>query len=142
LRAKHQHPARGALLQMSFQHVLIQPPEHGACWDKQELPVWVVRVWEPEPPAGAEPLEWLLVTTVPVTTTEQAWQRVQWYGWRWLAEDFHHALKTGWKTRATADAQRGGAVRDCWRSSHRWLCACCVCERLPRAPQRRMRRRL
>ena len=95
VRAEHQRPARDALLQMSFQDVLIQPPEHGASWDKQELPVWLLRVWEPEPPAGAEPLEWLLVTTVPVATTEQAWQRVQWYGWRWLAEDFHHALKTG-----------------------------------------------
>jgi hypothetical protein len=95
VRAEHQRPARDARLQMSFQRVLIQPPQHGASWDKQDLPVWVLRVWEPEPPAGVEPLEWLLVTTVPVATTEQAWQRIQWYGWRWLAEEFHHALKTG-----------------------------------------------
>lgn len=95
VRAEHQRPVRDTLLRVSFQRVLIQPPQHGASWDKQELPVWVLRVWEPEPPAGAEPLEWLLVTTVPVATTEQAWQRVQWYGWRWLLEEFHHALKTG-----------------------------------------------
>jgi hypothetical protein len=95
LRAEHQRPARDALLQINWSQVLIQPPQNGASWDKQELPVWVVRVWEPEPPAGTEPLEWLLVTTVPTTTTEQAWERVRWYGWRWLLEDFHHALKTG-----------------------------------------------
>jgi hypothetical protein len=95
LRAEHERPARDALLQMSFQQVLIQPPQNGASWDKQEIPVWVVRVWEPAPPAGTEPLEWLLVTTVPITTTEQAWERVRWYGWRWLLEDFHHVLKTG-----------------------------------------------
>lgn len=95
LRAEHQRPARDAHLLMSFQQVLIQPPQNGASWEKQELPVWVIRVWEPEPPIGAEPLEWLLVTTVPIASTEQAWQRVRWYGWRWLAEDFHHALKTG-----------------------------------------------
>lgn len=95
LRAEHQRPARDALLQMSRSQVLIQPPQNGASWDKQELPVWVVRVWEPEPPDGADPLAWLLVTTIPVANAEQAWQRVHWYGWRWLAEDFHHALKTG-----------------------------------------------
>lgn len=95
LRAEHQRQTRDALLQMSFQRVVVQPPQNGATWDKQELPVWVVRVWEPEPPAGAAPLEWLLVTTVPIASPEQAWERVRWYGWRWLAEDFHHALKTG-----------------------------------------------
>lgn len=95
LRAEHQRPARDALLQLRFQQVAIQPPEHGASWEHQEITVWVVRVWEPEPPSGAEPLEWLLVTTVPVATTEQAWQRVRWDAWRWLSEDFHHALKTG-----------------------------------------------
>jgi hypothetical protein len=97
LRAEHQRPARDALLQMSFQQVLIQPPQNGASWEKQEIPVWVVRVWEPEPPAEVDPLEWLLVITVPIASTEQAWERVRWYGWRWLAEDFHHALKTGWQ---------------------------------------------
>jgi hypothetical protein len=95
LRAEHQRPAREALLQISWSQVRIQPPQNGASWDKQELPVWVVRVWEPEPPEGTDPLEWLLVTTVAVSTTEHAWERVRWYGWRWLAEDFHHALKTG-----------------------------------------------
>lgn len=40
-------------------------------------------------------LEWLLVTTVPMESLEQAWQRVRWSAWHWLAEDIHHALKTG-----------------------------------------------
>jgi hypothetical protein len=95
LRAEHQRPAREALLQISFQRVLVQPPQNGASWDHQELPVWVIRVWEPEPPADVDPLEWLLVTTVPTASIEQAWERARWYGWRWLSEDFHHALKTG-----------------------------------------------
>ena len=95
LRAEHQRPARDALLQVSWSRVMIQPPQNGASWDKQELPVWMLHVWEAEPPAEAEALEWLLVTTVPIESSEHAWQRVRWYGWRWLAEDFHHALKTG-----------------------------------------------
>src|SRR5947207_11310793 len=55
----------------------------------------LVRVWEPEPPEGIEPLEWILVTSVAVNTAEDAWQRVTWYKWRWLSEDFHKVLKTG-----------------------------------------------
>src|SRR5947207_2374113 len=55
----------------------------------------LVRVWEPEAPEGIEPLEWILVTSVAVNTAEDAWQRVTWYKWRWLSEDFHKVLKTG-----------------------------------------------
>ncbi len=59
------------------------------------MTVWVVRVWEEQAPAGEEPLEWVLLTSVPTTTLEQAWQRVDWYGHRWLVEDSHQCLKSG-----------------------------------------------
>jgi hypothetical protein len=59
------------------------------------LVVWVVRVWEPEPPEGIEPLEWVLLTSVPTRTSVHAWQRVGWYRVRWIVEDFHQGLKTG-----------------------------------------------
>jgi hypothetical protein len=32
---------------------------------------------------------------VPVQSVEEAWERVKWYKWRWLLEDFHKVLKTG-----------------------------------------------
>ena len=57
--------------------------------------VWVVRVWEAEPPAGVEALEWVLLTSVPIQTVEQAWERVDWYRARWIVEDYHQGLKTG-----------------------------------------------
>ncbi len=59
------------------------------------MKVSVVRVWEPEPPEGVEALEWILVTSVVVNTIDDAWQRITWYKWRWLIEDFHKVLKTG-----------------------------------------------
>ena len=59
------------------------------------LVVWVVRVWEPEPPTGIEPLEWVLLTSVPTHTSVHAWQGVGWYRARWIVEDFHQGLKTG-----------------------------------------------
>lgn len=59
------------------------------------LVVWVLRVWEPEPPAEVEPLEWVLLTSVSVQTAQQAWERVEWYRSRWGVEDSHQGLKTG-----------------------------------------------
>lgn len=80
---------------MTFQKGQIQPPVNGAFLAKTEITAWVVRVWETNPPDGQEPFEWILLTTLPLTSTSEAWEVVQWYGWRWLMEEFHKALKTG-----------------------------------------------
>ena len=60
----------------------------------------MVRVWELEPPEGEEPLEWILLTSVQVSSSEQAWQRVDWYRCRWIVEDDHLCLKTGCRIEA------------------------------------------
>ena len=59
------------------------------------MTIGVIRVWEEETAEGEEPLEWILLTSVPTTTLEQAWERVDWYRRRWLVEDYHHCLKSG-----------------------------------------------
>lgn len=59
------------------------------------LRLWVVRVWEVDASAVADPLEWVLATTIPVQTLEQAQEKVEWYTTRWLCEDYHQRLKTG-----------------------------------------------
>lgn len=64
------------------------------------LPGWVLRVWEPDPPPGVAPLEWILFTTVPTTTEADAWERVRWYQQRWVVEEYHQALKTGCRLEA------------------------------------------
>ncbi|HEV2126625.1 MAG TPA: hypothetical protein VGW38_28025 [Chloroflexota bacterium] len=78
-------------LQLSFGSVVIRTlPRKGA----PGLRLWVVRVWEVDAPAGADPLEWVLVTTIPVRTLEQAQEKVEWYTTRWLCEDYHECLRT------------------------------------------------
>lgn len=57
--------------------------------------VWVVRVWEVNPPVGQERLEWFLITNHPVHTFEDAWDVVGWYEKRWVVEEYHKCLKTG-----------------------------------------------
>jgi hypothetical protein len=91
----HDRPARQAFLQVSWSKMEILPPKNGGALEKQAVKAWVVRVWEPEPPEGQEPLEWVLITSVPVESTAQAWLCVDWYTLRWIVEDFHRCLKTG-----------------------------------------------
>jgi hypothetical protein len=55
----------------------------------------VVRVWEPSPPEGELPIEWVLLTTEDVSSADKAWEVVEIYRRRWLIEDYFKALKTG-----------------------------------------------
>jgi len=95
LDATKQSRARTAHLALSFGSLRLLPPESQQASDLRPLVVWVVRVWEPQPPEGVEPLEWVLLTSVPVQAVEQAWERVDWYRARWIVEDYHQGLKTG-----------------------------------------------
>lgn len=94
--ATHQRPARTATVQFSFVAVRLVPPQQPRGEHSQEpLPVWIVRVWESDPPAGVEPVEWFLLTNVPVEKAATARQVIGWYECRWIVEEYHKAQKTG-----------------------------------------------
>lgn len=59
------------------------------------IAVWAVLAQEQDAPAGVKPLEWLLLTTVPVQSVEQAVEKLQWYARRWGIEVLHRTLKSG-----------------------------------------------
>ena len=50
---------------------------------------------ENNPPAGAEAIEWLLITDLPILTFEEASEKIQWYVCRWQIEIFFKVLKSG-----------------------------------------------
>jgi hypothetical protein len=86
-------PARTAKVAVRFANLMLQPPR-----DKHlpAVPVWAVYALEEEPPPQVkEPLEWMLLTTVPTTDAEQAGVRLSWYARRWGIEVFHRVLKSG-----------------------------------------------
>lgn len=88
--------ARTAHLKMSFTEVLVSPPARKTGeYPNQPLRLWAVRVWEEKPPQDAEPLEWILLTNVPVETAEDARERVNWYECRFVIEEYHKGMKTG-----------------------------------------------
>lgn len=94
--------ARTAQLRVSSRAIELPLPRHRSPRVKQyaqdggkSIPVWVVVVEEIDAPASAEPIQWVLLTTVPVETFEDAWEVIGWYENRWLVEEWHKALKTG-----------------------------------------------
>lgn len=96
---KLKHPPRSkrtAKLLLAAAPVLVQAPKRKrGCHGDAPLPMWVVRVWEPDPPQGEEPLEWFLLTNEPAGTLESAARVVGWYRLRWVIEEFHKGKKTG-----------------------------------------------
>jgi len=93
-----QRVARTAQMRLAWAAVRIPPPQQGPAELRTQpaLTAWLVRTWEVDAPATVkEPLEWILVTSVPTTTLAQALERVRWYTCRWLVEDYHQCLKTG-----------------------------------------------
>lgn len=56
---------------------------------------YVVWVKEINAPDGIEPLNWMLLTNVPVNSYSDAIERVRWYKLRWHIESFHKVLKSG-----------------------------------------------
>jgi hypothetical protein len=93
LPARHGQPARDVPVKLAFAPLTLLPN-----WlnrKSAQILTWVIRVWEDQPAAGVEPIEWVLLSSVPTETLAQAWERVAWYRCRWLVEEFHQCLKTG-----------------------------------------------
>ena len=88
--------SRVAAVRIAWQMVTVQPPVNGRGRERGvPLVQWVVRAWELEPPAGVEPIDWLLLTNVAVNEVADAWERVEWYACRMVVEDYHKGMKTG-----------------------------------------------
>jgi len=98
LRETKEQPARTAQVVVAWAPVALPPPEQSPddLAHHAPLALWVLRIWEPSPPAGAEALEWLLLTSVPTQSVTDVRRAANWwYPCRWLCEDLHQVLKTG-----------------------------------------------
>jgi hypothetical protein len=97
-RGKHRPRAgRSIRVRIAAAPITIKAPKpaHGESSEKQ-LELWVIHVRETGcPPAGQEPVEWVLLSNVAVSDFAQACERVDWYGCRWVIEEFHKAIKSG-----------------------------------------------
>lgn len=92
---KGKRPARVAQMEVRFAQVTLKPPKRKP--GLGDLTIWAVLAREVNPPGEIEPLEWMLLTTMAVTTFEQAVEKLAWYTVRWKIEVFHRTLKSGCK---------------------------------------------
>lgn len=98
LRSRPGMPARTAKIEVSALTVSFPPPTHRSKWVKEcgieELTMNVVVVQEVDAPKGVTPIRWVLLTSLPVETFEDAWQVIEDYENRWLVEEYHKVIKT------------------------------------------------
>ena len=93
--AKPGHRARQATVAVRFGLVRVQRPQNTL--DRslaKHLDLTVVDVREIDPPKGAEPVHWRLLTTHAVETLEAACQIVTWYRRRWIIEQVFRSMKS------------------------------------------------
>lgn len=87
--------ARSATVGLRWAQVTIQAPAVGPKKGWPALSLWAVWIYEDAPARGAERLEWMLLTDLPINTAEEAWEKVEWYRLRWGIEEWHRVLKSG-----------------------------------------------
>ncbi|HEX2676341.1 MAG TPA: IS4 family transposase [Polyangiales bacterium] len=94
-----EHSAHTAVLHVRARAVRLRNPQvSSAPSADRRTDGWVeanlVHVIEPSPPQGDEPVEWLLLTNLPITTAAEVDFVVTAYRCRWLIEEFFKVLKT------------------------------------------------
>jgi len=88
-------PARRAKLAIRFAQVTLNPPRQKRHLKK--LALWAILAEEIDYAAEIEPLKWLLITTLPVQSFEEAVEKLDWYTVRYWIEVYHRTLKSGCK---------------------------------------------
>jgi hypothetical protein len=90
-------PRKGRTAEVSVRAttIMLRPPWRPNGSKLPSVTVNVVQVREENPPADDVPVEWLLVTTLPIDTEEQIRQIIQYYTVRFLIEVFFRVLKSG-----------------------------------------------
>jgi hypothetical protein len=90
-------PPRTATVSLAAAPVEVPAPQGFPQQTRQPvLAAWVIRIWEAAPPAEvAEPLEWILLCSLPTQTVQALKERRDWYSCRWMLEVFHDIEKNG-----------------------------------------------
>jgi hypothetical protein len=83
-----------AMLELRFRRIEVLPPI-GKQSRYPRLCLTVLHATERGRPANREPINWKLITDLPVTSRAAAIEKLQWYALRWKIETFHKILKSG-----------------------------------------------
>jgi hypothetical protein len=102
---------REAKLEVRFARVRLEEP-----WNRHEehdgpLEVTAIYLREIDTPADAEPVEWMLLSSEPVSSLEEALVIVGYYQCRWVIEEWHRALKEGCRLESSQLEDARGLMR-------------------------------
>ena len=85
-----------AALAIKFRRITVHPPI-GKQKRYRALDLTVIHATERNAPKGRKPIEWKLITDLPVRGRAEAIEKINWYAMRWKIEVFHKILKSGCK---------------------------------------------
>lgn len=90
-------PPRQARLSVRACRVRIISPLKRTSEHLPPITLYAVEAREENAPNGVEALHWLLLTTLPVISLQEAVEKIGWYRQRWKIERLHYILKSGCK---------------------------------------------
>jgi hypothetical protein len=95
LKTKAGKPSE-ALVEMCYRRLLVLPPI-GKQKHYPSLVLTIIHGKEEGKPQGRDPIDWKLLTDLPVESLKAAIEKLNWYALRWKIEVFHKILKSGCK---------------------------------------------
>ncbi|WP_247412037.1 IS4 family transposase [Bradyrhizobium sp. 23] len=90
----HKGEMTKAALEIKFKRIAVLPPI-GKQNRYPALNLRVIHAGERGAPKGRKPIEWKLITDLPVRGRSEAIEKINWYAMRWKIEMFHKILKSG-----------------------------------------------
>jgi hypothetical protein len=94
-KRKQARSAREATVTVQAARVTLRQPARPGGKKMADVAVNAVLVREVEPPAGEEPIEWLLLSSLPIGTLDEVVRVVEYYCRRWQIEIYFKVLKSG-----------------------------------------------
>jgi len=85
-----------AVLEIKYHRLVVCPPI-GKEKRYPDLTLTVIHATERGTPKDRDPIDWKLITDLPVTCKADAIEKLEWYAMRWKIETFHKVLKSGCK---------------------------------------------
>lgn len=83
-----------AFLELRYRRIYVLPPI-GKQKKYPALSLTVIHATERDMPEKRQAIEWKLITDLPVTSSQDAIEKLNWYAQRWKIETFHKILKSG-----------------------------------------------
>jgi len=95
LRSRPGQAARRAVVELRSRRVDLCGPWRPGGWQEDLEGLYVLQVREVDPPPEAEPLDWVLLTSLSCNSLAEARRIIGRYTARWHIEEYHKALKSG-----------------------------------------------